>query len=394
MKTYQQAERGIVYLDNAATSYPKPISVMEKMVETYLRMGVSPGRGGYDLAMEADALVGGIRRKVANFFDAEDPDRVIFCGNATDALNLVLQGCVEPDDHIVSTRLEHNSVLRPLYHLRQQKVIDYDLVPFDGRGFVDPDEIARAIRSRTRAVVVTHASNVLGTIQPIEEIGRVCAERGVALIVDAAQSAGKIPFQMSKWHVGAVAFTGHKALMAPTGIGGLVLSRDLDVRSTRFGGTGIDSESPIHTQTFPHRLEAGTLNFMGIIGLSEGLDYILSEGQEKIHAREMELLAALRDGLLELDGVTMYCAGDLSMHVGLLTASVSGIGSQDVGTILDADFDIAVRAGLHCAPLVHAGIGTFPEGGVRFSLGPFTVRADIDAAVEAMAGITGALREK
>ncbi len=384
----------VIYLDNAATTYPKPPSVLERMVATYRQRGVSPGRGGYDMAVEADSLVNEVRRKLARFFGSHDPDRVIFAGNATDALNLVLQGCVKPGDHIVSTRLEHNSVLRPLYHMREQGIIDYDLVSFDSGGFVDPDEIARAIRPNTRAVVVCHASNVLGTVQPVKEIGRVCAERAVPLIVDAAQSAGVIPFDMTEWQVSAVAFTGHKCLMGPAGIGGLVLKPGLDVRTTRFGGTGVDSESLVHTQAFPYRLEAGTLNLLGIIGLSEGVDYVLSEGQGAIHSREMGLLTRLRDGLSELDGVKLYRADDLSMHVGLLTVTVDGISPQDVGTILDADFGIAVRAGLHCAPLVHADLGTHPHGGVRFSLGPFTARADIDAAIEAMTEIAEAQKRK
>ncbi len=391
---YELNTRRIVYLDNAATTYPKPRSVMERMLETYLQRGVSPGRGGYDFAVEADTLVTGVRRKIAGFFGSHDPDRVIFSGNATDALNLVLHGFLKPGDHVVSTRLEHNSVLRPLYHMRMQGIISYDLVPFDGSGFLDPDDIARAIRSDTAAVVVSHASNVLGTVQPIEEIGRACAERNVPLIVDAAQSAGVIAIDMKKCRISAVAFTGHKSLMGPTGIGGLVLSPDLDVRPTRFGGTGVDSESPVHTQTYPHRLEAGTLNLLGIIGLSEGLDYVLSVGRENIHDREMALLERLRDGLSELAGVTLYCSDDLSMHVALLTANVSGISSQDVGTILDADYHIAVRAGLHCAPLVHADLGNHPAGGVRFSLGPFTTSADIDSAIEAIAEISGAQQRK
>ncbi|MGO9021004.1 MAG: aminotransferase class V-fold PLP-dependent enzyme [Syntrophobacteraceae bacterium] len=391
---HKQMRSQIIYLDNAATSYPKPPSTMERMVAAYVQMGVSPGRGGYDLAVEADALVNEVRRKLSCFFGSPDADRVIFTCNATDALNLVLQGCVNPGDHIVSTRLEHNSVLRPLHHMREQGIVEYDLVPFDGKGFVDPDDVAKMIRTDTKAVVVSHASNVLGTVQPIEDIGWVCAERAVPLIVDAAQSAGVIPIDMTEWQVSAVAFTGHKSLMGPSGIGGLVLKPGLDVRTTRFGGTGIDSESPIHTQTFPHRLEAGTLNLLGIIGLSEGLEYVMSEGQEAIHSREMELLTRLRDGLSELDGIKLYCADNLSRHVALLTANVCGISSQDVGTILDADFGIAVRAGLHCAPLVHADICTGRDGGVRFSLGPFTTQSDIDAAIEAMATITEAQKKQ
>ncbi|MCX5914385.1 MAG: aminotransferase class V-fold PLP-dependent enzyme [Deltaproteobacteria bacterium] len=377
----------LIYLDNAATTFPKPLPVLNKMIETYIRMGVSPGRGSYDLAAEAEEFVIRARQKLALFFKAPDPDRVIFTNNATDALNLVLQGMVRPGDHVVSTRLEHNSILRPLYHLRLKGIIEYDLIPFDGKGFVDPDDIARAIRPNTRLVILCHASNVLGTIQPVREIGRHCAEREVPLFIDAAQSAGGVPIDMQGWSISGVAFTGHKSMLGPTGIGGLVLNKEIEIEPTRFGGTGVDSKSLTHTETFPHRLEAGTLNLLGIIGLSEGLDFLGKEGIEAIHGREMELLKRLRDGLSFLKGIELYCTEDLSNHVGLLTANIQGIDPADVGAILDADFGIAVREGLHCAPLVHESLGTSPKGGVRFSLGPFNTGEDIDQAFAAMAEI-------
>ncbi|MBU2548747.1 MAG: aminotransferase class V-fold PLP-dependent enzyme [Proteobacteria bacterium] len=374
----------LIYLDNAATTYPKPRPVLDRMIDIYGRQGVSPGRGSYDLAVEAEELAGAARSKLARFFKCPDPDRVIFAGNATDALNLVIQGLIRPGDHVVSTRLEHNSVLRPLYHLRQQGRIDYDLASFDGQGFIDPAEIGRLIRADTRMVIVNHASNVLGTVQPVAEIGRVCADRGVPLIIDAAQSAGVIPIDMSAWQVGAVAFTGHKSLFGPSGIGGLAVSPELEIQITRFGGTGIDSHSLTHTPTFPHRLEAGTLNLLGVIGLSLGLDFLEAEGIEVIHRREMELLARLRDGLAGLPGIRLYGVEDLSRHVGLMMVNVEGIDPEDVGAILDADFDIAVRVGLHCAPLVHESLGTAPRGGVRFSLGPFNRVEEIDRTIAAM----------
>lgn len=379
----------IIYLDNAATTFPKPRSVLEHMVETYGRMGVSPGRGSYDLAVEAEELVQATRRQVARFFGASDPDYVTFASNATDALNLAIQGLVRPGDHVVSTQLEHNSVLRPLYHLSRQGIIDYDLVPFDGQGFIDPEDVARAIRPNTRLVIVCHASNVLGTVQPADEIGRICAEHDVFLLIDAAQSAGVIPIQMSEWNIAAVAFTGHKSLFGPTGIGGLVIHPELNIQSTRFGGTGIESKSLVHTQTFPHRLEAGTINLLGIIGLSAGLEFVISEGISSIHHREMELLTRLRDGLSGLNRVKLHAMDNLSRRVGLLTISVDGMDPEDVSAILDGDFGIVVRAGLHCAPLVHEELGTYPKGGVRFSVGPFNTIGHIDRAIEAMISIGG-----
>lgn len=379
----------MIYLDNAATSFPKPPALLEKMVETYRRLGCSPGRGGYDLAVEALEFVEETRRKIARFFNAPDPSRMVFAANATDALNLVIQGLVRPGDHVVSTRLEHNSVLRPLYHLKQRGVIDYDLVPFGRDGFVDPGEIARAIRPETRLVVMNHASNVLGTIQPVAEVGRVCRERGIPLVIDAAQSAGQTPIDLTAWDLSAVAFTGHKALLGPTGIGGLVLAPDLDVTATRYGGTGVDSARLVHTRTFPHRLEAGTLNLIGIIGLSLGLDYLARHGPEAVRARELELAQRLHRGLAGLEGVTLYGPCPDERHVSILVCNMNGKDPEDVGAILDADFGIAVRTGLHCAPLVAADLPGAARGTVRFSLGPFNDEADVDSAVRAMSEIAG-----
>jgi cysteine desulfurase / selenocysteine lyase len=382
----------LVYLDNAATSFPKPAAALQRALETYLEMGVSPGRGSYDLGTEVQHFVRRMRERLALFFGARDLERVIFTQNATDALNIALQGMLEAGDHVVSSRLEHNSVLRPLEHLRMKGRIQYDLVPFDSSGFVHPEDIAAAIRPNTRLVVLTCASNVLGTIQPVEEVGRICKARGVPLVLDAAQAAGVIPIDMQSWNLAAVAFTGHKSMMGPTGIGGLVLDPDVEIEPTRFGGTGIDSESLIHTQTFPHRLECGTLNLLGIIGLAEALDFLQRETLESIHAREMGLLRKLREGLSQIEGVSLYCSEDLAGHVALLTANVQGVDAEDVGNILDADFGIAVRTGLHCAPLVHRDLGTSPGGAVRFSFGPFNTEDHVDRAVAAMWEIAGAGR--
>lgn len=374
----------LIYLDNAATTFPKPRAVLDRMIENYVQTGVSPGRGSYDLAIEAEEIVHQARKNLAGFFCAPDENWVVFAANATDALNLAFHGLLRPGDHVIATRLEHNSVLRPLHYYRERGWITYDLVPFDRRGFVDPDEIGRRMKRNTRMVVVSHASNVLGTVQPVKEIGWVCAERGVPLIVDASQSAGKIPIDMTAWQASAVAFTGHKSLYGPTGIGGLAIHPDLDIKTSRFGGTGVDSRSPVHTQTFPRRLEAGTLNLMGIMGLSAGIDYITQRGLETIHSQEMALLERLRDGLSDVKNVKLYCADDLSSHVAVLTANVDGVIPEYAGAVLDVEFNIAVRVGLHCAPLVHEDLGTISRGAVRFSLGIFNTQEDIDSAIRAM----------
>lgn len=374
----------MIYFDNAATTYPKPAIVLGAMVEIYKKLGLSPGRGSYDGAVQAQQLVDSVRLKTARFFGASQNDHVVFAANATDALNIIIQGIVNPGDHIVASRLEHNSVLRPLNHLHDKGIIEYDLVPFNGQGMVEPDAVKVKIKSNTAAVIITHVSNVLGTVQPIREISRVCQDRQVPLIVDVAQSAGLVPIKMSDWGLAAIAFTGHKSLFGPSGIGGLVLSPQLEVRATRYGGTGVDSSSLFHTQTYPHRLEAGTLNLMGVIGLSEGMNFVLQKGIAAIHRKEMALFDRLRQAVTCLDNVEICSGRDLSNQVALMTLNIDGMAPADVGAILDADFGICVRNGLHCAPLAHMDIGTYPQGGVRFSLGPFNTDMDIERAVEAI----------
>lgn len=377
-----------IYLDHAATSFPKPQKVLDLMVETYSRLGASPGRGGYDLSVEAADFVFQTREKIARFFHAPDPDRVVFTANATDSLNLAIQGIIGPGDHVVATQLEHNSVLRPLFHLHERCQVEYDLVRFDGQGQVDPEEIAKTIKPKTKLVVLSHASNILGSVQPVPEIAGVCAERGIPLLLDVAQSAGHVQIDMTGWNVQAIAFTGHKALLGPNGIGGLIVSPELDIKSTRFGGTGLDSINPRHTQSFPHRLEAGTLNTLGIYGLSAALDYL---GDEENQVRErqkgMALCKRLYEGLGTIPGVVIHSPPPSAQGVPLLTCTVKGMASADVGDILDGDYHIAVRTGLHCAPLTHASLGTSASGAVRFSLGFFNKEEEIDRTIAAMAAI-------
>ena len=378
----------MIYLDNAATTFPKPTGTLERALERYRELGVSPGRGNHALAMRASDAVDEVRAKVAAFFGAPDPERVIFGANATDALNTAILGLVRPGDHVVATRLDHNSVLRPLHHLAETGVITWDAVPFDERGIVTADALEALLRPATRLVVMTHASNVIGTVQPVAEIAGRCAARGIPLVLDAAQSAGQVPIDMAALGISALAFTGHKSLFGPSGIGGLVVMPSLEIATSRFGGTGMDSASLVHTQAYPLRLEAGTLNLLGVLGLGEGLDFVGAQGVAAIHAREAALLTRLRNGLAATERVTLYrAAGDLADRVAALACNVDGIHPQDVGAILDGDFDIAVRVGVHCAPLVHRDLGTIDRGAVRFSLGAFTTGADVDAAVEAMRAI-------
>lgn len=357
---------------------------MQRALDRYLQLGASPSRGGYDLAREAEAAVSEARHTLRRFFGADEHYPLCFSSNATDALNTLIQGLTEPGDHVVSTCLEHNSVLRPLHHLRARGRIEFDLAGFDTNGFVDPDEIAAMIRPHTRLVIINHASNVLGTVQPVAAIGEICRNTGIPLILDVSQSAGAIPIEMKKWNISALAFTGHKSLLGPSGIGGLIVHPDLPIRPTRFGGTGIDSASLFHTQAFPYRLEAGTLNLLGILALGESLSYLQELEIHGYRQREMSLTEKLRDGLFEIDGIDLYAAQSLENHLPLITCNVRGHIAADVGAILDGDFNIAVRAGLHCAPLVHERVGTAPNGAIRFSLGIFNNKAHIDAAISAM----------
>ncbi|MFC1476050.1 aminotransferase class V-fold PLP-dependent enzyme [Candidatus Zixiibacteriota bacterium] len=381
----------LIYLDNAATSWPKPDNVYKFMVDFYRQCGVNPGRSGFDKAIEAGNILADLRKRLTGFFggDKDTPERLCFGYNATDALNLIIQGLLGPGDHVVSTNLEHNSVIRPINHLVRDLGVKATYVPFNGGGFVEPDEIRKAIRTETKLVVVNHGSNVLGTIQPIAEIGRICKEREIPFAIDASQTAGMVPIDMQKMHVDVLAFTGHKSLMGSTGIGGLCVRKHVDIRHTRGGGTGVRSAYPYHLDEYPYRMEYGTPNMVGIASLWAGLDWIEeSGGVERIHAGEMKLARKLVAAFREIDGVILYCCESMDNHLATFTMNIEGLEAGDVGIMLDVDFNIATRTGLHCAPLVHKQLGLVPiHGGVRFAVGPFNTEAHIDAAIAAMADI-------
>ena len=384
----------VIYLDNGATSFPKPEEVYQAMDHFYRNYGVNPGRSGYDLCMESGAMVDKTRVLLSTFFGGTDPDRLVFSYNSTDALNLAIFGMLRPGDHAVTTALEHNSVLRPLYHLQEQGV-ELDHIPFDAKGFVDPDEFKRRFKRNTRLVVVNHGSNVIGTLQPIAEIGSICRQHGIRFLVDASQTAGKVPIDMRSQNIDVVAFTGHKSLLGPTGIGGLCVGEDVDIAFTRAGGTGVRSAQHLHLAEYPFRLEYGTINLVGVAGLSAGVKWIQQRGLEAIHEHEMTLITKLRDGLRNIDGVTLYCQDDLAGHISVFLFNVDGLDAADTGVMLDVNHEIACRTGLHCAPLVHEQIGTDKiHGAVRFGVGPFNTEAHIDCAVEAVREIAGQQKKR
>ena len=379
----------LIYMDNAATTFPKPPGVLEDALAFYQKYGVNPGRSGTDLAQEAEAMVAEARASLTSFFGATGSvDRLVFTQNASDSLNIAIQGVLQSGDHVITTCLDHNSVLRPIYHLAKYEGVEATYVPFGDDGYVDPQAIADAILPNTKLVVMSHASNVLGTVQPIAEVGEICRARGVILCVDVAQTAGMLPIDMEDMQADILCFTGHKSLMGPTGIGGMYVREGVDVAPLRYGGTGVRSEYPDHLDEYPWRLECGTGNLLGIAGLLNGQKWIAREGLGNIHARERALMKQLVNGLREVDGVILYCADHLDEHVCVLSVNVDGMTANNVGTLLDVKFNVATRTGLQCAPKVHELLGTKAlKGTVRISLGPFNTEAHIDTVIEGLADI-------
>ena len=373
----------MIYLDNAATSFPKPEACFREALEEYLALGASPGRGGYDASLEAMEKMDLVRGQLASFFGAEGYV-TCFGYNATDALNTLIQGLARQGGHVVSTRLEHNSVLRPLHELHAAGICEFDLVPFNADGFVEPEAVAKAIRPATCLVVLNHASNVLGTVQPVAKIGTLCRERGIPFILDASQSAGVVDIRLKEWGASGLAFTGHKSLLGPSGIGGLVMDPGLDVKPSRFGGTGLDSANLFQVRDYPERLEAGTINTLGILTLGKCLAYLQSEEHKRAVENETLLHQRLLEGLAGIKGLIIHCPGFGSGHIPVVSCNLAGWTPNDAGMVLDGDFSIAVRTGLHCAPLVHESLGTGQPGSIRISLGAFNTDQDVDAVVGAL----------
>ncbi|MBE0596438.1 MAG: aminotransferase class V-fold PLP-dependent enzyme [Desulfuromonadales bacterium] len=382
--------KDLIYFDNAATSWPKPEHVYTYMMDFYRATGVNPGRSGFDLAIEAGSLLDQLRLRLTRFFggDLETPERLCFGYNASDALYLIINGMLAAGDHVITTNLEHNSVIRPINHLVRDGGVEATFVPFDADGFVDPDDIARAFRPNTRLVIVNHGSNVIGTVQPVAAIGRLCRQRGVSFAIDTTQTAGVIPIDMQAMNVDLLAFTGHKALMGTTGIGGLCVRKHVELRQSRSGGTGVNSIHPYHLEEYPWRMEFGTPNMLGVASLWAGQDWLDEQGLANIHAHEMKLARRLIEGVRPLEGVRLYCCDRLENHLSTFTLNIDGLDPGDVGTMLDVNYNIATRTGLHCAPLVHTQLGTAAiHGGVRFSIGAFTTEAQVDAAIIAVEAI-------
>jgi cysteine desulfurase/selenocysteine lyase len=377
-----------VYLDNAATSFPKPPEVIRFMCDFYSTRGVNPGRSGFDLSLEAEETLVEARQALCDFFGGTIRDRLVFGHNVTDVLNLVIASVLRPGDHAISTCLEHNSVLRPLYYQRDNCGVDVDFVPFDDRGYVHPEQIAELIRPETRLVVMTHGSNVIGTVQPVAEVGAICRERGVLFVADVAQTAGMLPIDAQAMNIDVVCFTGHKSLYGPSGTGGMYVGEHVDIKPCRAGGTGVMSALKRQPDEYPWRMEFGTLNLMGIAGLLAGQRWIAERGGvEAVFEHEMGLARRLHSALAELGNVTLHCADLDENHLPVFSFNIDGLPAEQVGTMLDVEHDVITRTGLQCAPLVHEGIGTPKHGTVRFSVGAFNTDDDIDRAIEAVRDI-------
>ena len=379
----------MIYLDNAATSWPKPESVYRTMDDFLRTKGGNPGRGSNSMALAAREMVEETRRLVARLINAPETNRVIFTLNCTDALNLGLKGLLKPGDHVITDTIGHNSVVRPLRKLEQHGVKVTCLPPSPDTGVVSARDIEAAITRGTRLIAMTHASNVNGVIQPVEEYGIVARKHHLIFMVDAAQTAGKYPIDVAAGNIDLLAFSGHKGLFGPPGTGVLFIGSRVNLDSVREGGTGSFSEQEEQPEILPDKYESGTLNSLGIAGLGAGLKYISDESLEKIIAHEKFLADKLIAGLRGIPGVNLYLPKEPSRMVPVISFTVKGYQPGEVGTILDQAFDIKVRAGLQCAPAAHKTLGTFPSGTVRISPGYLNPAEEIELTVKAIERIAG-----
>ncbi len=383
------------YMDNAATSYPKPPAVIEAMTRFATRLGASPGRGSYAEAREAGHLLFQCRQRICDLVHGQKPEHVIFTLNTSDALNMAIRGVVRNGDHVVTTWMDHNSVLRPLNELVKRHGVTQTRVACDPRsGLVDPNDIRRAIRRETRLIAVVHGSNVCGTLQPIAAIGRIAREHDIPFLVDAAQTLGHVPIDVQADHIDLLAFPGHKGLLGPLGTGGLYIRPGIESRMATYreGGTGSSSESDIQPGFMPDRFEPGSHNAIGIIGLSEAVQWILDRGVENLWQHEKGLISAMIEALMHegpIPGLTLYGPQGIKHRCGVFSVRVKGFDNpQDLSDLLEHEHGVLTRSGLHCAPLAHRTLGTATHGGTtRLSFGPFVTVHDVEHLGHVLADI-------
>jgi len=375
-----------VYLDNAATSWPKPEPVYRAVDQFMRTIGATPGRGGHRREEEADQIAGAARAAVAELFHAPDPDGVAFTMNATQAINMALKGLLQPGDHVITSSIEHNALWRPLKVL-EQRGVQLTAVPCAADGALDPAAVEAALRPNTRLIALLHASNLLGTILPIAEVGEIARRRGVLLLVDAAQTAGAYPIDMQAMGIDLLAFAGHKGTYGPHGTGGLVVRPGIHLETWVEGGSGVLSLSDNMPEALPSRLEAGTQNAAGLAGLLAGVQFVLQEGVAAIRDHELALAGRLIEGLRAVPGLRILGPAELEQRTAVVAVTVKGHSPDQLAAVLDQVFDVATRSGLHCAPQAHRTAGTVEYGALRFSPGYFNTADEIDYVVDAMLNI-------
>lgn len=373
----------MIYLDNAATTFPKPSSVYKSVMKAMTKYGANPGRGSHAMAIEGAKVIYETRELLAELFNVEDPMKVIFTFNATDSLNIAIKGILNSGDHVVTTEMEHNSVLRPIKELEKIGV-ENTIVKCANDGTLDLNDLENAIKDNTKLIVTTHVSNLTGTIFPIDEIGKISNKYKILYLLDCSQSAGVLSIDLKKQKIDFLAAPGHKGLLGPQGTGVLIINNDIELRHLKEGGTGSLSSSLEHPDFYPDKLEAGTHNLPGIAGLNAGLKYILNKGTESIYSHEKKLLDIFIKELRKTPKIKIYGPESIEHRIGVVPVNIEGMDSSEVASILDSKYGIAVRPGLHCAPLAHKAIGTEKLGAVRFGVGPFNKEEDIMAAVKAL----------
>lgn len=374
----------MIYLDNAATSYPKPEKVYQEISRCMREYCANPGRGGHAMSIESGKAVLNTREILSSFFNIKNSMQMCFTKNATEALNTAIKGYLKAGDHVITTNMEHNSVIRPLKTLERENKIELSVIKGNDFGEIDPEDIRREIRSNTRLIVSTISSNVNGIILPVKEIGNIAKEMGVVYLLDASQGAGSLKVDVEEMNLGMLAFPGHKGLLGPQGTGGLFIREDLKLHSIYEGGTGSNSENPYQPDIMPDLLESGTLNTPGIIGLGCGVDFINSFGLENMKLYKYMLIKRLFDGVKEIRGVKLYSKDGIEQNSGIVALNFEGAESTEISYELDKVYGIATRAGLHCAPFAHAALGTLRAGIIRFSVGCFNTIDEIDITLHAL----------
>lgn len=380
----------IKYFDNAATSWPKPPQMLEGMRRFSEHIGANPGRAGHQRAVQSARIIYHTRQQLVDLFNVDDPLRVVFSNNVTEAINLALFGLLQPGDHVITTSMEHNAVMRPLRYLQSQGV-ELTVVACSKQGILDPEDIKKEIRANTKLIAMLHASNVTGTIMPVSEVGRIAHENDLLLLVDAAQTAGAFPIDLETDFIDLLAFTGHKSLYGPMGTGGLVIGKRVEIdqfKPLKRGGTGSNSEFEEQPKFLPDKFESGTLNVIGLAGLNASLKWIKDVGIKTIRTRELSMSGELIKGLKEIHGVKVFGTYNITQRTAVVSMAINTLDNAFAGELLDEKYGILCRVGLHCAPTALKTIGAFPQGTIRFSLGYFNEMSEVKHAVAAVKELT------